>query len=176
MEDGVSLREGNISLILDSYDDLFSDFDPRPYSEKALSEDFLAECSRAVRDKEGGVELRLLVPSSKRKISEEIKIKRRLKSYFHKHFKEKEKEIKKARGVGLFWVFLGTAIMIGSTFLHRFESESFFFDLIFVISEPAGWFTFWEGLHQVFLDYKEKLPSYNISKKLADVDIKFTDY
>ncbi|MBI2151367.1 hypothetical protein HYU21_01420, partial [Candidatus Woesearchaeota archaeon] len=35
------VREGNISLVLDSYDDIFSDFDPRDYSEKALSEDFL---------------------------------------------------------------------------------------------------------------------------------------
>ena len=41
MEREVELREGNISLVLDSYDDLFSDFDPRDYSQKALSDDFL---------------------------------------------------------------------------------------------------------------------------------------
>ena len=36
-----------ISFWLDSYDDLFSDFDPRPYAQKGFSEDFLDEAKRA---------------------------------------------------------------------------------------------------------------------------------
>ena len=40
-------REGNISIVLDSYDDLFSDFDPRPYRIRALSDDFLLECKKS---------------------------------------------------------------------------------------------------------------------------------
>ena len=55
MEREVSLREGNISLILDSYNDMFSDFDPRSFSERALSDDFLSECKRAARDKDIGI-------------------------------------------------------------------------------------------------------------------------
>lgn len=63
---GKIFRQGNISLILDSYDDIFSDFDPRPFSEKALSDDFLVECKRAARDKDRSVvELKLLVPTKK---------------------------------------------------------------------------------------------------------------
>ena len=63
MVDGVDLREGNISLILDDYNDLFSDFDPRHYSERALSDDFLAESKRASRDKPAGsLEVKFLVP------------------------------------------------------------------------------------------------------------------
>ena len=170
-------KDGNISLILDSYQDLFSDFDPRPYSEKALSEDFLEECNRAARDKRGeGVELRLMIPAKKRSIAEETKIKKRLKNHFFKHFKEKEKEIRGSRGVGLFWVFLGTIIMVGATFLYRFEHDSFLFDLLFVILEPAGWFTFWEGLHQFFLDYKTQLPNYHFYKKMSRLDISFVNY
>ena len=37
------LEMSEISLILDTYDDMFSSFDPRPYSQRALSEDFLSE-------------------------------------------------------------------------------------------------------------------------------------
>ena len=52
----------NISLSLNSYDDIFSGFDPRPYSQRALSDDFLAESKRASRDKElDGVELIFLI-------------------------------------------------------------------------------------------------------------------
>ena len=43
-EKNTALKEGNISLILDSYDDIFSDFDQRDFSERSLSDDFLIEC------------------------------------------------------------------------------------------------------------------------------------
>lgn len=171
-----SAKEGNISLILESYNDMFSDFDPRGYSERNLSEDFIDECKRAVRDKKEGVELRLLVPIKKRQVSEELKIKKRLKAYFHKNFKEKKKEIDHDRSVGLFWVFLGTLIMIAGTFIYRLEGDSFFLSLLFVVIEPAGWFTFWEGLHQVFLDYKVKMPVYNFYRKLSSIEVNFVGY
>ena len=35
------LKKGEISLLLDSYTGIFSDFDPRPYAERTLSDDFL---------------------------------------------------------------------------------------------------------------------------------------
>ena len=54
---------GAVSLWLDTYEDIFSDFDPHPFGQRALSEDFLAEAKRAVRDRRDEVpELRLLVP------------------------------------------------------------------------------------------------------------------
>jgi len=68
-----NLREGNISLILDSYDDIFSDFDPGDYSERALSDDFLSECKKAAVNKEERLELRFLVPKTKRDYKEKIK-------------------------------------------------------------------------------------------------------
>ena len=84
-------KHGNISLILDSYNDIFSSFDPRPYNEKALSDDFLIECKRAARDKDDhGFELILSVPKLKRNVNDEFKIKKRLREHFHKHSLEKE--------------------------------------------------------------------------------------
>src|SRR3989338_3364035 len=103
-----TVKEGNISLILDSYQDLFSDFDPRPYNVKALSDDFLLECKRASVDKEEKLELRFLVPKNKRNVHDESEIRKRLKSHFQKHFKEKEREIKEIQRNGLIWFFLGS--------------------------------------------------------------------
>ena len=86
------VREGNISLVLDSYNDIFSDFDPRDYSEKALSEDFLSECKRAARDKENHIELRLLIPIKKRNSTHENKIRKRLgKNALRKNLPQKRK-------------------------------------------------------------------------------------
>ena len=45
-------NSSEIPLWLDNYNDLFSDFDPRHYSNRALSQDFLEELKRASRDKQ----------------------------------------------------------------------------------------------------------------------------
>ena len=82
-----SFKEANISLILDSYEDIFSSFDARRHSEKALSTDFLDEAKRASRDKDSGsIELKLLIPKNKRQLGEEIIIKKRLKRHFQHHY------------------------------------------------------------------------------------------
>ena len=47
----------DIPLVLDSYDDIFSDFDPRPYSERAMSGDFLLECKKASAEKKKKIHL-----------------------------------------------------------------------------------------------------------------------
>jgi hypothetical protein len=167
-------REGNISLILDSYDDLLSDFDPRPYASRGLSDDFLSECKKAVVEKENKVELRLLIPKAKRDMADEIKIRKRMKEYFNKHFKEKEFGIKKLRVKGLFW-FLGGAIMMGLIlFLSNFQSLGYKF--LMILAEPAGWFFFWEGLSEIFINSKIKIPDYEFFKKMAGAEINFLDY
>src|ERR1700677_5264902 len=57
----------SMNLGLDEYDDIFSDFDARPYSARMLSEDFLHELKRAsLGQEEDGVVLNLLLPQARR--------------------------------------------------------------------------------------------------------------
>ena len=80
------LEESEISLIINSYDDIFSDFDPRPYTQRSLSVDMLDELKRASRDKASGqTELKFLIPKDLRKESDEIQIKKRLREHFKRH-------------------------------------------------------------------------------------------
>jgi len=77
---------GAVSLWLDTYEDIFSDFDPRPYAHRALSEDFLAEARRAVLDRRDDVpELLFLVPTDARTLDDEAIIRRRLRDHFRRH-------------------------------------------------------------------------------------------
>ncbi|MEK6935243.1 MAG: hypothetical protein AABW67_00490 [Nanoarchaeota archaeon] len=168
------LREGNISLVLNAYQDIFSDFDPRDYSEKSLSDDFLAECQRAARDKGTGFELRLLMPKHKRNIIEETKIKKRLKTHFQKHFKEIEKEINKIKREGLMWFFLGAIILVMEGFI--LQRTEFIFKFLIIIGQPASWFLFWEGLGKIFIESKKKKPDYEFYKKMSQADIYFLNY
>lgn len=171
------MKQGNISLILDSYNGIFSDFDPRPYSERALSDDFLIECKKAVRDREyssGGFELRLLIPKIKRNISDESKIRSRLKNHFHKHFKEKQNELKSIRIEGIAWFCLGILFILLATYIYPLEG--FFYHFIFVVLEPAGWFTMWSGLDKLFFNTREKQPELEFYKKMSGSEISFYNY
>lgn len=176
-----NVLQGNISLVLDSYDAIFSDFDPRPYAERMISNDFLTECKRAVHDKHGLDQLRLLIPSHMRKPTEEIHIKKRLKEYFRKHLFEEEKEIKSIKREGIRWLIIGSVILVLSTLLYEYKALAymgfkFLVDLLFVISQPAGWFTFWEGLGKIFIVAKEHTPSYDFYKKMQNTEIYFFNY
>lgn len=181
IDESLRLREGNISLVLDSYDDLFSDFDPRQYSERGISDDFLSEVKRAVREKEGVTELRLLLSVHKRKSRDEMIIRKRLRDHFKKHYKIEERVIKKIKREGIIWFFIGSLILVASTILYEYKENAtsyfrFLLDFLFIISQPAGWFTLWEGLGKIFIVSKEKAVSYEFYKKMVDANIYFLNY
>ena len=178
ISDTVVLREGNISLILDSYSDIFSDFDPRPYGERTLSDDFLAECRKAVRDKEDELELRLLLPKGKRNINDEIKIKKRLKDHFRKHHLEKENGIKKVKKEGVLLIFVGMVLMFFSSLLYSetFVLSNILRNVLLVVSEPGGWFLFWIGGEKLVYALREKKPNYDFYRKMNNAKIYFFEY
>lgn len=164
-----------IPLEIDSYDDIFSDFDPRPYTHKALSGDFLMECKKASAEKRNKIKLRFFVPKNKRDALEEIKIKKRLKEHFGKHLREKKKEIRKIRLLGTFWVIMGSAMMVLSAFLLFDNELSFLLHLLLTLLQPAGWFFLWEGLAKILIVPLEKKPDYHFYKKMASSEISFAN-
>jgi hypothetical protein len=179
---GRMLKEGNISLILESYNDLFSDFDPRNYSERTISDDFLIECKRAIRDKPSEeFELRLLMPKTKRNLSDEFKIKKRLKDHFQKHVSEKQKEVNSLIRNGLLMAAIGFVFMIsGAWFIFtKFLEGTFLAAVLTIILEPAGWFFFWEGLAKTFFIYEEherKKRDLDFYRKMSRAQIYFLSY
>jgi hypothetical protein len=50
------------------------------------------------------------------------------------------------------------------------------FDVLLVLAQPAGWFSFWEGLGKIFILAKEKKPDLDFYKKVARANIFFTNY
>jgi hypothetical protein len=164
--------EKDIPLILDSYDDLFSNFDPRPYSQRALSKDFILECQKASEDKKGDIELKFLVKKEARNSKEEGIIIKRIKDHFHKHFLEKRKELFNLRLIGFIWFFVGCLLIVSTTFFGQ-EGSSFAVRLIVAIAHPAGWFFLWEGMGKVIIHSKEKREEHIFHKKMNKVKISF---
>ena len=171
------IQQANIPLVLNSYIDIFSSFDPRPFSEKALSDDFLIECKRAARDKDDvGLELILAIPKEKRNIGDEFKIKKRLREHFHKHFLEKEREMLKIKKEGFGWVFLGSFIMVFVLYgLFSFDSNIFLRSLMTLLEIPS-WFLIWEGMGKILIDSRKLEPDFHFYKKMASCEIVFKGY
>jgi len=166
------LRKNSIIVSLNSYEDIFSDFDPGSYRVRGLSDDFLIECKKASMDKDSVSEVIFLVPKKGRKVKLEKEIKIRLRNHFEKHFLEKKKKVNAIKKTGGLWFLSGAVIMTLATFLYSYEG-GFLHDFIQVLSEPAGWFMFWEGLDKVFIESKTEMPDFEFYKRLSKATITF---
>lgn len=170
------LKNANISLILASYNDIFSSFDARPYSEKALSDDFLIECKKAARDKDDKFELVISMPKNKRSLNDEAKIRRRLKEHFRKHFLQEEKNVLKIKKQGVKWIIVGFIAIIAAVLIGMLKDNVWLNSLIEPVLVIPGWFAIWEGLTKIFIKAGEMTPDYEFYQKMADVAITFKGY
>ncbi|MBI5066204.1 hypothetical protein HZA97_08265 [Candidatus Woesearchaeota archaeon] len=173
-----AMQLSNISLWIDDYNDIFSDFDPRPYSERALSVDFLDEANRATRDKPSGqIMLKLLVPESKRKTEDEVIIKKRLKEHFKKRHKIGQEDVKKVIKHGAIFAFIGLVLMMTAAYIIFKHAEvNLLTSFLIVFLEPAGWFFFWEGLAMIMFESKKVSPNIEFNEKMSKCEFVFFSY
>lgn len=159
-----------ISLRLDQYDDIFSDFDIRPYSSRALSIDFLDEVKRAARDKqEGKIELILHLPKKKRNESHETKIKERLATHFKRHHHLLLQEKRHILRIGIRMILVGILCMLAATFVLFYNTRrNLLLSFIVVFLEPAAWFLVWEGMEQCLYNSKSTNPDLQFYRVMSN--------
>jgi len=172
------LEMSEISLWLDTYDDIFSDFDPRPYSQRALSDDFLTEAKKASIDKESGkIELKFLIAKDKRNSSEENTIIKRLRAHFRKHLNMAKLEVELITKKGYSFIIVGIFLMlIASYLIYKNYPKNIFASFLITLLEPAGWFLFWEGLNHLLYRPQEKRKESEFYKKMSESEITFLSY
>jgi len=171
------LGMSEISIWLDNYDDIFSDFDPRTYSQRSLSDDFLNEAKKFSSGKEAEkVELRFLIPEQNRNSRDETTIKKRLREHFSKHAKILRDDITRMRRKSILLVLLGISMMLGATYLYAYQPDTFTFRFLFVLLEPAGWFTTWFSLDRLFYSVEARKSEYRFYNKMSKCEIIFSSY
>ena len=172
------LEKAEVSLLLDTYDDIFSDFDPRHYSQRSLSDDFLIEARKAAIDKEGGFELHFLIPKAVRRLEQENLIKKRLREHFKRHASLLENEISRIKRQGLFLIISGIIMMFMAVAFYSglISVNELIKTIILVITEPAGWFLFWIGGEKIVYERREKMPELNFYRKMTHANIVFISY
>lgn len=171
----IKTDDSEIRLKINTYDDIFSDFDPRPYSQRAMSDDFLFEARKASADKESGtITLKFAIPKEKRKWEDEALIKKRLREHFKKHYELLAVEIKKTKNRGILMGIAGILMISLAAFISSLQASSFLMHFIIIVLEPAGWFTSWTGLDQIYYTVNEKRPDLNFYEKMYKSAIFFS--
>ena len=170
--------DSEIVLLIEDYENIYSDFDIRPYSHRALSADFLDELKRASMDKSfEKLDLKLLITKDKRNTKEEAIIEKRLNGHFNHHYKLLLNEKKVTTKKGTLFVFFGILIMVIATYvLFYYGEKDLITTFLVILLEPGGWFLFWEGLDLVLFGFKHIENDLNFYKKMAKCDVTFYSY
>lgn len=164
-----------ITIQLDTYEDIFSDFDPRPYLQRALSEDFLKETQRRyLEDKRGRFEVRFTIPSSERDLKEEALIKKRLREHFAIMVRREAEIIRNTKNRGYVYIFAGMMVLVANVYaLLELNESSVFYQLLSVILVPAGWYGMFTGIGKVIDEPFDAVNRKNICEKFERANYVF---
>lgn len=163
-----------LSLWLDTYDDIYSDFDSRSYLKRRVSEDFIYELQNAFKyRKERVTDLVLLLPQEKRDEQNEMIIVASLKEFFTTHFGIHADRCKKKLKRGVFFGITGILLMALNSFASFRISHTFSLVALRVIAEPAGWFLLWASFDFLFYDWKDLKKERELFRELAELNIHF---
>lgn len=166
-----------ISIWLDTYDEIFSDFDPRPYSKRTISDDFILQVRKVVKDQyKKKMTLILLLPESVRNEQDEQVITEQLHKYFitiNDHFLQ---EKRKTNRKGLLLTITGITLMLIGSYISLMKSESYYAHLLLILFEPAGWFMLWMGIDYLVNYSGETRKELNFYSNMAKTLIKFNCY
>ena len=140
-----------ISIAIDTWDDVFSDFDPRPFNMRALSEDFMAELKKRYRETRKGAFLVIIyAPISLKDEAQEKIVIQRLKKHFKHRSMQRQKEIKRIRTRGITFVVFGICSLGFLTLITYFKTfTELATEILGIIFMPLGWFGIWEGFSKI---------------------------
>jgi hypothetical protein len=163
-----------ISILLDSYADIFSDFDPSAYSERILSDDFIIQAKNMSKHKKGNkMSLRLLLPKNMRNEQDEKIIIKRLHSYFKSVHQALQSEVRKANTKGFILALIGIIVMIAASYISFMKPEQYHVHFVLVLFEPAGWFLLWTGLDHLVHSSKEPKKDLAFYLRMTKSEINF---
>lgn len=166
-----------ISVWLDDYDDLFSDFDPRPFEERAVSDDFLHEAKTFSREKPAGqFELVLLVPHKLQDTGKESVIVKRLHEFFAHNHRRAHAAVASNRRTGAGLTALSLVLLLFAAWLSSVHSQRLLVNFFLVVLEPAGWFTIWNGFERLFFVPAQLASDRVFFDKMSRCTISFIPY
>lgn len=163
-----------LNLWLDSYDDIYSDFDSRHYLKRRVSEDFLHELRTEMKyKKKQAGDMLLLLPQEQRNETTEKIIVNSLADFFNSRFQFFRNKCRLKLNNGILLFAAGVIIMLLNTWINYRSGESFPIVFLKVLLEPAGWFLIWAAFDFLFYDFTELKKEKSFYKKLSEMHVHF---
>lgn len=175
---GKSLSKNEaISIWFDSYEELFSDFDPRSYSKRTLSNDFIDQIKKVAKDLDNKkLTLKLLMLEENRNNTDEKIIIERLHFFFRNNYEQLFKERKKTNIKGITLTIAGVLSMIVSSSISFLKSDLYILHLLQILFDPAGWFLLWTGLDFLIYNNRKTKNELGFYFKMTNATIEFGTY
>ena len=171
------LRRSEGSIWLDGYDDIFSDFDPRPYTQRTISDDFILTVRKAIQTKKNGaLELTLLLAKASRDEKTETLVRKRIIGHFQSQLSRLELDIKRMHREGLVLTLSSILVLFVAVTLPMLGMNEYLKNLLQVILTPGGWFMIFNGLDYIVYKPRQKRADAEYCRKLSRCRITFLDY
>lgn len=165
-----------ISLWLDSYDDIYSDFDSRHYLKRRISEDFVDELRIAFKYKHEQPEaVSLFLPSAKRNPEIENAITISIKEQLTDRREILDTKLQKVWLWGVSLSVAGLLIMLIDSIIVYRAGTNYLGALVKVVMEPAGWFMIWRGLDLLTYDYTRTKREWRFYTAIERLHLYFKD-
>ncbi len=163
-----------LNLWLDSYDDIYSDFDSRHYLKRRISEDFLHELRTEMKyKKHHASDMVLLLPQEQRDEPSEKIIADSLADFFINRFQYYRDKCRKKLNSGILLFAAGVIIMLFNTWVSYHSVESLPVTFLKVLLEPAGWFLLWAALDLLFYDLAGLRKEKKLYRELSEIHVHF---
>jgi len=167
--------EQKINIALDTYNDLFSDFDISAFQNRSISLDFKEELESHYLDNyDSKLDIIFSIPKKQRNESSEKVIKARLIEFFLSKatFYTKRINTRKSRGINsivMGFICVGLTLIVNTYYLDFLPL--YLSNIIMIL----GWFGIWTGIEKILdvpVEYVNKIQMYNCFSK---ANIKFID-
>lgn len=169
--------EPEICIWIDKYDDVFSEFDSRPFSDRALSDDFLREVRKMTSEKQKGeMRLKFHVMDDQRNPESEAIILDNLNKHFRHIAEELLDEQQATLRKGYMFLGFGFVLILVIFGLTTISTHASYLNGIILMLEPVGWFTTWTGLDYVFQISRKEKSAIDFNSKMAHAKIAFSSF
>ncbi len=171
------LSDPEISIWIDKYDDVFSDYDSRGFAERSLSDDFLRELRKMISEKKTSeVQLKFHLLNDQTNYEWEDVIKNNLRGYFKDVADLLKEEKRQLLNKGYRLLGIGFALILFIFYLTINAESGVYLHGIILMLEPVGWFTTWTGLDLVFQTSRKEQSTLDFSSKMATAQITFSSF
>ena len=169
------LNDPEISIWIDKYDDVFCEFDSRPFANRALSDDFLREVHKMISEKTAEkVLLKFNVLNEERNEESEAIILNNINTHFKYIEMVLKSEQKQILHKGYMLLGLGFGLISCIFLLTIAATKSAYLNGVILMLEPVGWFVTWTGMDNVFQISRKNKSALDFNSKMVHAEITFS--